>query len=212
MIRSSKQLYVLYYDLEPPCQPHKCHHCGAHAGHLPTHGLSCCKSQGRHACHAAINNLINRSLATGKHPDGGTIVPWKGGWVLVWNATCPDTFTPSHITLAMREAGAVAVKQSKERSISTHSSLMISHHFVPIAIETSGVFGSEAITFFKGLGQRAKFESRDPRSFCFLLQRTVVAIQWGNTAAVLAWYPPSLIFWSFHPYNLCIFGNFIKIL
>ena len=167
MIRSSKQLYVLYYDLEPPCQPHKCHHCSADAGHLPTHGLSCCKSQERHAFHAAINNLINRSLATGKHPDGGTIVPWKGGWVLVWNATCPDTFTPSHITLAMREAGAVAVKQSKERSRSTHSSLMISHHFVPIAIETSGVFGSEAITFFEWLGQRAKFESRDPRSFRF---------------------------------------------
>ena len=67
---------------------------------------------------AAINDLIKRSLAAvkihahlestgisqsdGKQPDGATIVPWKGEQVLVWDATCPDTFAPSHITLATR--------------------------------------------------------------------------------------------------------------
>ena len=56
----------------------------------------------------AINDLIKRSLAAvkihahlestgisksdGKQPDGATIVPWKGERVLVWDATCPDTF------------------------------------------------------------------------------------------------------------------------
>ena len=60
---------------------------------------------------------------------------------------------------------------------------MTSYHFVPI--ETSGVFGLEAIPFFKELGQRTKFESGDPRSFHFLIQRAAVAIQRGNTAAVL---------------------------
>ena len=50
------------------CQPHKCHHCGAHVDHLVTHGLSCRKSQGRHSCHAAINDLIKRSLAAVKVP------------------------------------------------------------------------------------------------------------------------------------------------
>ena len=62
---------------------------------------------------------------------------------------------------------------------------MTSHHFVPIAIETSGVFGSEAITFFKELGHWTKFESGDPRSFHFLIQRAAVAIQRGNTAAAV---------------------------
>ena len=67
---------------------------------------------------------------------------------------------------------------------------MTSHHFVPIAIETSSVFGSEAITFFKELGQWTKSESGDPRSFHYLLiQRAAVAIQQGNTSAVLGTLP-----------------------
>ena len=106
---------------------------------------------------------------------------------MVWDATCPDTFAPSHITLAMREAGAVADKA--ERRKKKYSSLMTSHHFVPIAIETSGVFGSEAIMFFKELGQRPKSELGDPHSFHFLIQRAAVAIQQGNTAAVLGTLP-----------------------
>ena len=76
----------------------------------------------------------------------------------------------------MREASAVA-DEAEQRKKQKYSSLMTSHHFVPIAIETSGVFGSEAITFFKELGQRTKFESGDPRSFHFLIQRAAVAIQ-----------------------------------
>ena len=172
--------------------------------HLATHGLSCRKSQGRHSRHAAINDLIKRSLAAvkipahleptgisrsdGKRPYGATIVPWKGGRVLVWDATCPDTFALSHITLATREAGAVADEAERKKK-QKYSSLMTSHHFVPIAIETSGVFGSEAITFFKELGQQTKFESGDPRLFHFLIQRAAVAIQRGNAAAVLGTLP-----------------------
>ena len=84
-----------------------------------------------------------------------------------------------------REAGAVA-NGAEQRKKQKFSSLMISHHFVPIDIETSGVFGSEAITSFKELlGQWTKFESGDPDSFHFLIQRAAVAIQQGNTAAVL---------------------------
>ena len=46
------------------------------------------------------------------------------------------------------------------------------------------VFDSEAITSFKELGQRTKSESENPR-FHFLTQKAAMAIQWGNTAAVL---------------------------
>ena len=63
-----------------------------------------------------------------------------------------------------REAGAVADEAERKKK-QKYSSLMTSHHFVPIAIETSGVFGSEAITFFKELGQRTKFESGIPALF-----------------------------------------------
>ena len=148
--------------------------------HLATHGLSCRKSQGRHSRHAAINDLIKRSLAAvkipahleptgisrsdGKRPEGATIVPWKGGRVLVWDATCPDTLAPSHITLATREAGAVADEAERKKK-QKYSSLMTTHHFVPIAIETSGVFGSEAITFLRSWANRLNSNRGIPAHF-----------------------------------------------
>ena len=80
---------------------------------LCMHSLSCRKSQGWHSRHAAMNDLLNkRSLASakipsileptgmahsdGKRPDGTSVMPWKCGRTLFWDATCPDTFAPSH--------------------------------------------------------------------------------------------------------------------
>ena len=99
----------------PLCRPHTCHHCGAAVDHLATHGLSCRWSEGRHHRHAAINDILHRALSSakipsrlepsglyrsdGKRPDGITIVPWKNGKLLVWDATCPDTYAPSYSPL-----------------------------------------------------------------------------------------------------------------
>ena len=58
-------------------------------------------------------------------------------------------------------------------------------HFVPIGIETTGVFGSEANYFLHKLDVCLKTESRDPRAYHFLLQRIAVVIQHGNAAAEL---------------------------
>ena len=76
------------------------------------HGLSCKWREGRHQRHAAVNDIIHHSMAathltsrlepTGlsrsnaKCPNGVTLVPWRSGRLLVWDATCPDTFAPSH--------------------------------------------------------------------------------------------------------------------
>ena len=112
------------------CQPHPCHQCWTEVHHLGLHGLSCRMSQGRHSRHAAVNELIRRALAlakvpshlepwgtlcvNGKRPDGATVMPWKCGQALIWDAICPDTYTPSHLALATREAGAVA-NQAEQR-------------------------------------------------------------------------------------------------
>jgi len=85
------------------CRPHTCQHCGANVDQLATHGLSCKKSEGRHYCHGAINDILPRALTTacipsrleppdlvrtdGKHPDGVTMIPWKNGKPIVWDAT-----------------------------------------------------------------------------------------------------------------------------
>ena len=44
----------------------------------------------------------------GKRPDGVTLAPWSSGCLLVWYATCPDTFAISYRAQATSEAGRVA--------------------------------------------------------------------------------------------------------
>ena len=92
----------------PLCSPHVCHHCNEQVGILGRHGLSCRRSEGKHYRHAAINEIICRSLTSvnvpsllepsglsrsdGKRLDRVTVTPWSSGKPLVWDATCPDTF------------------------------------------------------------------------------------------------------------------------
>ena len=120
----------------------------------------------------------------GKRPDGTSVMPWKSGRTLVWDATCPDTLVPLHVVLAAREAGLVA-SQAEQTKTLKYAHLNSIHHFVPVAVETSGVFGPEAMTFVKELGRRVRAETEEPLSLQFLLQGTAVAIQRGNAAAFL---------------------------
>ena len=81
------------------CRPHTCRQCNAEVDSVATHGLSCRWSEGRHHCHAAVNDIIHRALSSakipsclepnglycsdGKRPDGISVVPWKSGKLLV---------------------------------------------------------------------------------------------------------------------------------
>ena len=107
----------------PLCGPHSCQHCGVAVDWSGLHGLSCRFSTGRHFHHAALNDIIHRALTAshipsrlehaglkrsdGKRPDGITMVPWKSGNLLVWDATCSDTYAPSHLTQSTMAADAV---------------------------------------------------------------------------------------------------------
>ena len=182
------------------CRPHTCHHCGAVVDHLATHGLSCRWSEGRHHRHAALNDIIHRALSSarvpsrlepsglfrsdGKRPDGISLVPWKNGKLLVWDATCPDTFAPSYIAHATSEAGAVAA-QAEQKKCEKYCHLDTCHTFVPVAIETSGAIGPTTRVFLRELGQRLGQVTGEARSYNYLLQCLSVAIQRGNAASVL---------------------------
>ncbi len=183
----------------PLCEPHHCQYCGAEVDCLGTHGLRCRYSKGRRPRHAAVNDVIKRSLGTagipchleptglyryGKQPDGVSIVPWKGGKVLVWDATCPDTLAPSYANFATREARAVA-EEAERKNRAKYGHLEESHYFIPVAVETLGVFGPEAGSFLRELGRRIMDSTLEPLSHHFLRQRIAVAIQRGNTAAIL---------------------------
>ena len=122
--------------------------------------------EGRHPAHAAVNDIIHRSLTAanipsrlepsglywsdGKCPDGCTILPWRCGKVLVWDATCPNTHALSHVSAAVRGAGIVAA-QAEQQKGAKYAHLNTSHYFVPFVLETSGMFGEAAVEFARDL-------------------------------------------------------------
>ena len=72
------------------------------------------------------------------------MVPWKGGKVLIWDATCPDTLAPSHLLMTVREAGAVA-NDTEYRNKPKYSS-------VRVVIETLSALGDGARAFLREVG------------------------------------------------------------
>lgn len=112
--------------------PHRCR-CGVSVDQLGHHGLSCQRSAGRLPRHASLNDVIRRALASvnvpatteppglvrddGRRPDGMTLLAWKNGRPLVWDATCVDTLAPSRINATATRAGAAAAaaEASKRR-------------------------------------------------------------------------------------------------
>ena len=183
----------------PVCGPHRCQHCSAEVNALGRHALSCRWSEGRHFRHAALNEIVKRGLTAshvpsrleptsllrsdGKRPDGVTLAPWQAGRLLVWDATCPDTFATSYRTHATQEAGKVA-ENAEDRKTEKHQGLPASYSFTPIAIETMGAIGPRSMAFLKALGRQIATESGEPRSMDFLLQRLSVAVQRGNCASM----------------------------
>ena len=70
----------------------------------------------------------------------------------MWDATCPDTFAPCYVSQATTAAGEVAT-HAEERKCSKYSSLPVTHDFIPVAIETSGVMGPQSLHFLRELGK-----------------------------------------------------------
>ena len=85
-------------------------------------------------------------------------MPWRQGTVLVWAATCPDTFAPLY---------RARVTQAKQNKKAKYAHLDSSHHFVPVAVEsleTTGVPGPEACLFLQELGHRLRVAAREQLS------------------------------------------------
>ena len=180
--------------------PHICVHCGEDVDQYATHGLSYKWSQGRHSRHGEINGIIHRSLVSAKvpsrleptdllrsdakRPDGMSIIPWSSGRLLVWDATCCDTFAASNIHTAVTEPGAVAA-HAENIKVSKYSHLDSSYLFVPVAVETCGAFGPNAQDFLRDLGRRVKTATLEDNAYQYLVQRISVAVQRGNAASVL---------------------------
>jgi Reverse transcriptase (RNA-dependent DNA polymerase) len=179
------------------CEPHKCP-CGVQVDTLGSHGLSCRQSSGRSARHFQLNDCIWRALqradipsakeplglirTDGKHPDGLTLIPWKGGKSMTWDATVTDTVAESYLSTTAVEAGAAA-EAAAGRKEAKYAQIINTHIFVPLAFETLGPINSKGATFLSELGRRISTCTGDPRETSFLFQRLSVTIQRFNRIA-----------------------------
>ena len=80
--------------------------------------------------------------------------------------------------------GAI-VEQAEVSKSAKYADLQASYHFVPVAIETSGLFRQEALSFLWELRYHLQVKTGEPQSHHYLQQRVAVAVQRGNTAAVM---------------------------
>ncbi len=114
-----------------------------------------------------------------------SLIPWYRGQILVWDATCTDTFAPTNLKLGIKEAGSAANAKAKLKTSKYKALIDQNYYFVPVAVETMGPWSAESIKFFNELGKILSQKTDDPRSKIFLKQRLSMAIQKGNAAAVM---------------------------
>ena len=104
-----------------------------------------------------------------RRPDGATMIPWDHGRCLAWDYTCPDTVAPSHLSSSTIAAGLMA-REAEDFKSEKYSELVPSHVFVPVAIETLGVWGPGAKSLVAEIGRRLVISWGNPRS-CMYVRR-----------------------------------------
>ena len=172
------------------CIPHDCALCGAQVDETGVHTLSCRKSKGRLPRHSYLKDipcaLEPHGLCRGdsRRPDGISIIPWEQGQCLVWDATCHDTFAPTNAPFSSKGAGFVANHAAASKRL-LYSDLCQSYTFIPIAVESAGSIGKDALDFLHDLGRRTRSKTKDPLSYLKLCQKISVCIQRFNSVSVL---------------------------
>jgi hypothetical protein len=71
----------------------------------------------------------------------------------MWDFTCTDTFAPTYVANSATNIGSAA-KGAEEIKNKKHDFLLDRFIFVPIAIETTGVWGHEGLVLVKAIGNR----------------------------------------------------------
>ena len=121
----------------------------------------------------------------GSHSDGITVFPFSGGRSLVWDCTCVDTFAGVHLNRSAMEAG-IAANNAEERKRRKYAALAEAHQFVPIAVETMGVYGESTRVIIRAIGRRLVEATGDPREANWFRQNLAIAIQRGNAVSILS--------------------------
>jgi hypothetical protein len=118
-----------------------------------------------------------------------TLVPWVRGKSLVWDFTCTDTVAPSYLPDTARYKGSAAALREDAKN-KTYAFLADRFIFIPVAMETMGVWGPQGLALINEIGRRIGEKTGDVRAGVFLRQRVSLAAQRGNVSAILGTLPP----------------------
>ena len=181
------------------CEVHRCR-CGGVVDEYGLHPLSCRRSAGRFPQHSVLNDIIKRSLdavgfpsilepvgldrGDGRRPDGMTIFPFTVGQSFVWDATCSDNFSCSNLIKSASDPGSVA-RQAEECKVTKYRTLSDRFHFVPLAVETSGIIGPRGTSLLHRIGGLLAGQKDDQRESMWLFQRIALAIVRGNGFSII---------------------------
>jgi len=104
----------------------------------------------------------------------------------VLDATCVDTYAESHVNNSA-VTSEEAAKSAEERKRSKYATLGTRYTFEPIALETTGVYGTTTGTLLSEIGRSVTQVTGDPRETLWLEQRIGLAVQRGNAYSILTW-------------------------
>jgi len=113
----------------------------------------------------------------GRRPDGTTLIPWRAGRNLVWDATVINTLAPSYLQATAATAGAAA-ELADARKIKKYQDLLNTHHFIPLAMETP--IKETCITFIADIGRHLTQASDETHETSLIFQKLSVTIQRFN--------------------------------
>jgi len=146
------RIAVQFGGWAPTSAVHTCR-CGSLVDATGTHALVCNQAPSQVVKHHALNDCISRAIGAasipvrkepaglvqkdGKHPDGCTLIPWRGGRPLAWDVTVRTTVAALYVTAASQSAGAAA-EQAAERRCLKYAELSTAYEFHPLAVETRG--------------------------------------------------------------------------
>ena len=84
-----------------------------------------------------------------------------------------------------------AAKNAEDKKYEHYQHLREQFLFIPVATETSGVFGKDALKLIKAIGTKITEVTHEKKATSYLIQRLSIIIQRGNVASVLGTVPPS---------------------
>ena len=165
------------------------------------HGLSCRENEGRYSCHADLNDVMKRTLATvgvlsrpeplgltpndERRPDGLTLSAFTHGKSLCWGANCADTFFLTALSKSGASAGR-ATAGAEERKQNPYQDIRETYRFEPVAIETSRAIGPSTTRFLSEFVMKIVYKTDERRASEWIYRRISLAVMQGNAASIIS--------------------------